>query len=342
MNDLRLMWADDNDKREEPTVTRADLARFAHHKSRRQFSSSVPVTTQPSCSSGQHLQSLLQRQWGDFVTLCQHTTIAAAIEGTTAKVGNVELLEQYFALCASHQAVRHSGLLTEELLLLCVPRMTAILAQRCEEAAEAYDAATTEIACLASSEPWEAEFTEVRDALRGHTEYCERIELDDRIGSVEKGAALETLLALRRDKAELVQALKEEQLRLLPTLDPFRVALETSYRRLETHRSCRAQGRGVMQHLPSFECTLQSDGSNDCWRPVRSALLFSGWELSTRAAHDHFRELCKASQGARGNHSRPEVEDEVEVVQRVLYLAMASTPVQQSDFFRLASMILKL
>jgi hypothetical protein len=332
------VWTDPPADPAELRVTQGDLARFAHIRGNRQtFAAQRSASSQP-------VVSMLQSQWGEFVSFCDaacppssSTTITHAGSGVH---GTVELLEQYFALRTNRHAIRHSGILTEELLLLCVPCMSSILERQCEEAADAYDAATTRIASLAAEEPWRSEFAELQELLRAHVEYCERIELDKNIGSVEKGAALAKLLELRHDKSDLVDALKREQLRLLPSLEPFRARLEVTFCRVESHRVCRGQGRGVMQHLPSFECTALSDRSNDCWRPVRSALLFSGWELATRALHDAYREHVHASHGGRCPPP-PEVEDEVEVVQGILSSAMRATPVHQQDFFRLASTILK-
>lgn len=333
---MYLVWSDSPSASEESGLTKSDLARFAHLRNNRQA-----VCAERATSSHQPVVSLLQTQWGEFVSFCDATSTSSRGHGSHANEskchGSVQQLEEYFAARTSHHAIRHTGILTEELLLLCVPSMTSILEQRCEDAAVAYDDATSRIANLASEEPWRSGFAKIKERLGAHVEYCEHIELDERINSVEKGAALEKLLELREDKAALVDALKEMQLQLLPTLDPHRNRLELMFRRIVAHRACRAQGRSVVQHLPSFECTLLSDKSNDCWRPVRAALLFSGWELATRAAHDAFRERLQAAHGAQ----RPEVEDEVEVIQGILTTAMKTTPVQQEDFFRLASILLK-
>jgi hypothetical protein len=339
-NQTSTVWGDTSQEDDEP-VTRGDLVRFAQQKQR------LVRTTERHNTLGTStlydpIRSLLELQWGDFMSFC--ASISGGRACTTAETcGDITLLEAYWAHRTSCDALRHSGYLTEELLLLCVAGMTRILEERIGRAAALYRCKVEDIVNLALREPWTSKLENIGDRVKEHIGYCEKIELDDRISSLEKGAALDMLLALRREKAEVIHALQTEQLELLPSLEPYRSDVALAYRRLATHRSCRGQGRGVMQHLPSFECTSHSDASNDSWRPVHSALLFSGWELQTRALHDAFREHAQGNRlsGASNPPPRPPVEDEVAVVQGVLREAMQSTNVTRNDFFRLTSVQLK-
>lgn len=289
---------------------------------------------QTHTTSGHRRVEAVDSLWVDFLTKTSSRSRGCCMP-------TVAEFEQFLKSIVDETSLRNVSFLSEELLALCLPTMSSVLIAGVCDAEKCLEQAEHQVESLSESEPWASRCAAADRMMEDHVAYCELIELDDRVSSAVKGAALDRLLELRREEEMLLRDLERARLPFAPLVAAARESLELARSRLERHLQCRALDHPtIRQHLPSFACSLGSDSSNERWRPVAAALLFTEDELRSRTMAENAAVMRRAA----GSECRSlnECEDEVAFVHACLQQALDTTVVEKREFERICCRLLAL